>query len=753
MRREVLERAVEVAVDRGRGVNRHARRADRPVKDAGGRRGAGDALRQPPGRLVVEPSTIDRLEGEGLVGEDPAGRGGAGGEPGDVRIELLEEGRGLDDRIVLEAERGHRHLARRELQQVEERRARRRDPVALGRPPEPGEERGRVEDVARGAAGPVGLDEADQVDAVEATVARRVRVEQVHPLLPPPRRERLPLHPAAHRRRDVRQPRPRVVEPGGLEQLLERAEDRRARPALAHRELVAADGRPPEPEQEREQAGDVRREAGGREQRRQRIGDDERRAPLVLVRPGLVGQGALEIGSPGRALRRRRPSRRGLDDDMRRREQGEERARREARGHRGENEIERGGERFGGQRQGVGGLVVDPRGLEDGAREVDVRQRPGVDDREAVERRSAGLPRGPLHLARDVAQFLFPVAAHPVHGPALVPRNEQGRRRRGVGHLDLLEFGEAVAQPLEKPGAQQRARRDQVHRGEPRQAGQQVEVGRVETPCRVGRPIRDRDDRVGERGPGRARLRPCRIRRARRVRRRGLEQPARRPCSSRRPVARVRSSYSRKAATRNRVCARRRSAPRSNSARGTRSSRRIRSNASTVRSCRMSVSYRSSISPTSPGRIRKGGELPAPIAARAAAPRSSSRSSGESGRAPSASRCRRANQSSRVSSSGSTSARAPPSSSARSSNVCRSTSAAARVGTRTTRWRTATGSPFDNSKTLRCRLRRPGAEWSRIRRGVISEVRAGGRQSRSAAAPVRASGWNRPPQQKHSMPP
>ena len=77
------------------------------------------------------------------------------------------------------------------------------------------------------------------------------------------------------------------------------------------------------------------------------------------------------------------------EHEVRRSEQGDERRRGEAGGDGGENQIQRGGERLGGQRQRVARLQRHAAGREHASRQIHVRQRPPNDNAHPIEQETA----------------------------------------------------------------------------------------------------------------------------------------------------------------------------------------------------------------------------------------------------------------------------------------------------------------------------------------------------------------------------
>ena len=148
--REVLERALQVPVDRGDRVHRAGgpgprRRGTpaRPPATASARSvqpRAGVAGHGPPARVAATSAPRPRR---------PASSAGSTGPPPRRARQLLEQRRRIDDRVVLERERGDRHVpVARAEQQVDKRGPRGGQACRLRRPAELGQQERRVEDVA-----------------------------------------------------------------------------------------------------------------------------------------------------------------------------------------------------------------------------------------------------------------------------------------------------------------------------------------------------------------------------------------------------------------------------------------------------------------------------------------------------------------------------------------------------------------------------------------------------------------------------
>ena len=118
------------------------------------------------------------------------------------------ERRRADERVGLEQERRHRQPRCRQPQQIGERGARAGQPIGFRRPAELAQHRRRVEDVSSRAIRPLVLDETGDVDVLEASEARAVRIDEVHALVARPRGERLSLDPSTDERRDFVAARP-----------------------------------------------------------------------------------------------------------------------------------------------------------------------------------------------------------------------------------------------------------------------------------------------------------------------------------------------------------------------------------------------------------------------------------------------------------------------------------------------------------------------------------------------------------------
>ncbi len=234
VRREVFERALQVplqAADGVRGRRARAGVAAKPrVLEAAAR-----PQRQPFGRRSAEDAGHDRIDRQRLVREHARLTPGARDadqsfdrETG--RLDVFEQGRGGDNRVVLERERRERDTPARKAQEILELRARGGEAVLVPRPSERGQEGLRVENAARAALRPVRFGQADDPHLVEVRVGRRAGVEQHDPRAPQARRERLPFDPPPHRTRQLRDRQGRgIVRRVRVPEHLQRRQYRRAR--------------------------------------------------------------------------------------------------------------------------------------------------------------------------------------------------------------------------------------------------------------------------------------------------------------------------------------------------------------------------------------------------------------------------------------------------------------------------------------------------------------------------------------------
>ena len=160
-----------------------------------------------------------------------------------------------------------------------------------------------------------------------------------------------------------------------------------------------------------------------------------------------------------------------------------------------EDEVERGGERLGGEWQRVACLERHAGRGEQLRGEVEIRQRPLKDHRRTLARRPA------LDLSDDRQQLLFPVPKREIPSAGRLGRCHQprGRGRRGLDPC-LLDARQQVLQPLPEPGIEHRRGRDQVDPRKVREPGQQIEIARPQ-PVGAGRPVRHGDDHLAERPP------------------------------------------------------------------------------------------------------------------------------------------------------------------------------------------------------------------------------------------------------------
>ena len=246
------------------------------------------------------------------------------------------------------------------------------------------------------------------------------------------------------------------------------------------------------------------------EKRMQPVGRSDRRVERpshgsVLHALGRDGAEAIELAQIARLAERsidgrdRRPLDRlfTVDLKMRRTQQRDERRARELGRGELEDDVERGGERFGGKRQRVEGLIRNPGAAEDIAREIQVRQRASEDDADALERRTFG---GRFDAARDGDELFFAVAVRK-HGRVGRARRCQENRQdpRALqterSLVDLLDARQPFVDALVEARLQHLDGRDDVERFQRRDTCQQVEIGPRET-VGIGNPVGDRDDDV-----------------------------------------------------------------------------------------------------------------------------------------------------------------------------------------------------------------------------------------------------------------
>ena len=416
----------------------------------------------------------------------------------------MDERRRLDDGVVLEREGREREAPRRQSEQIHERGPRAVEALALLGPAERLEQERRVEDAAPLALRPVGIDQPDDLHLVELAVGRGGGVDDLHPAVAGPRRERLRAEPAADRRRGAGD----VERRAGIEALvragqrLARAEHRRPHARLAIEERIGGVERPQVPADEGQHAAHQRAHRlrdrqgrdlgrGGRSRAGRRQGPagvfvaaaigqrgpglDQRGQPLGVAQVARVGQRPVERGDGG-ALRHHAV---GVGEpEVRRSQQGDRRRPGEAAGDPFEDQVERRRERLGRQRQRVAGVVTDAGAAEHVARQVEVRQRPAHDQGHA---RSLVDPAGPplgLEAPGERRQLLLAIAAgeHPRVG-----RRHQADRAlvAGVGHAQLLEAGQQVGEAFEPAAAEAGLGRHHVEVREPGQPGEQIEIGRA----------------------------------------------------------------------------------------------------------------------------------------------------------------------------------------------------------------------------------------------------------------------------------
>ena len=199
MRGEVLERALEIALDVADGVDRGAR-ARRPSRGTSARRGERDAR-------SASHSPPRRVDGGGATGRSrsascantraPRGRLPAlDGSPAASISSRNADGETIASSSSVKVESETR-LAR-QPQQIVESRARGGEAIGLVRPTELGS---RTTDrrCCAGALGPVGLDQPDEPELVDIGVGRgAARRAGATPRDPGRGRERLTIDPAPH---------------------------------------------------------------------------------------------------------------------------------------------------------------------------------------------------------------------------------------------------------------------------------------------------------------------------------------------------------------------------------------------------------------------------------------------------------------------------------------------------------------------------------------------------------------------------
>ena len=208
--------------------------------------------------------------------------------------------------------------------------------------------------------------------------------------------------------------------------------------------------------------------------------------------PG-VGEGAVE----GADCCRRDRHARVLEAEVRRRQQRDERDAGAAADGDVENEVERRGERFGGQRQRVEGLERHAGAAEDRPREVQVRQRPPHDERPSMQRRGVARPARRLDASRDGGEFLLAIARVVHARPLAIGHDESGTGRLDGDGRHFLEPGQRRVNPLEKAGREGRLGRHHVQACEARQRRQQREVNRPQ-PVGIAHAIADGEDDVAQ---------------------------------------------------------------------------------------------------------------------------------------------------------------------------------------------------------------------------------------------------------------
>ncbi|HEY4957924.1 MAG TPA: hypothetical protein VII31_08925, partial [Caldimonas sp.] len=233
----------------------------------------------------------------------------------------------------------------------------------------------------------------------------------------------------------------------------------------------------------------------------------EHAQPIALTQVSRIAQPAVERGDRSRRQVSVRSARTCRPLEVRRSKQRDRRVARELRRHELDDDVERGRERLGRERQRVEGVIRKARAAEHLASQIQVRQRPLEDDRRAVEMPGSGRS-GRFHPARDDRKLLFAIAAHEQRKVARSSRRDQGRRRCRSGganraSLDFLDAGKPVVHALMQTGGEQLLGDDEIDRLEAGKTRQQIEVHRMKA-VRIGDPIGDGDDDVPNRiGRGR----------------------------------------------------------------------------------------------------------------------------------------------------------------------------------------------------------------------------------------------------------
>ena len=362
-------------------------------------------------------------------------------------VEVLEIGRRADDRVVLERERRERERTPRQVQQVVEHRPRGGAAIGVVRPAEILEQVRRQEHVAAGRRRPLPFDQAGQRHVGVAAERRGRGVDDVDEAGADARVERLRLHQAPQQRRQLVDRNRRIAEAEvGLARALQQAADRAAgaQVALPRR---TCDRRPLGGGEDRGERLELRRRRARLGQRRQRLGRAQQRGhrderpmparpaaaavdllaparrqidqPLAAADEQRVGQ--LAIRRADRVGRQRPDARhragvdtgigvaRRVEPQQRRREQRDARRARRIRGGERQHDVDRRRPRFGGQRQRIDRLPRHVVGAEDLARQVEIRQRPLVDERDrAVGRRRR---RRRADASREGLDFVLAIAA------------------------------------------------------------------------------------------------------------------------------------------------------------------------------------------------------------------------------------------------------------------------------------------------------------------------------------------------------
>ena len=398
------------------------------------------------------------------------------------------------------------------------------------RPPERLQYALAEEHVSAQTRGPLALDQAHQVQVVEVAERRGRAIDEHHAGLAALRGECLAFDPAADRARQlIDLPEEVVVVAMRGGQAVEDREHRatRAQVPLAKR-IVQPDGAAeraqelaerPQQRARRLLDGQRRKHVDHGRGRAGRIGGLRRvpsRVARRLERSALpLGRQRFQSRRVAAVVERRQPDGqcgngvgrelevRGAEHEVRRSEQGDERRRGEAGGDGGEDQVQRGGERLGGQRQRVARLERHAARGEHAPREIHVRQRPPNHDANSIQccagRQSC--VAAPLRVHRtnpphQVRQLIFPIAAEKAAGARLLLGHQQHRSLEfclGRWHLGVFYARQQVVQPLVQARGKLLFSGHEIDGLESRQSREEIEVGCRQSVGILG-PVADRND-------------------------------------------------------------------------------------------------------------------------------------------------------------------------------------------------------------------------------------------------------------------